>query len=114
MDFHTLLPTLRSLPDLRRLVVALGHPPDWRPLDPARPGWPATAAAQVGGPEGFPWLALQGDDPVRIARDVSRSLASQGRIAGLLVLDPAQRLLVLAVGDGTPVLTGFVFARNRS
>ena len=104
MDFRTLLPSLRTLPDLRRLVAALGHPSDWQPLDPTRPGWPATAAAQVGGTEGFLWLALEGADPMRTAREVSRLLTAQGRVAGLLVLDPARRRLVLAVGDGTSVL----------
>jgi len=104
MDFQTLLPTLRTLPDLRRLVAALGHPPVWRPFDPAQPGWLARAAAQIGGAEGFPWLALEGDDPVRIAREVSRSLLSQGRNAGLLVFDPAARLLVIAVGTSPATL----------
>ncbi|MEO8636311.1 MAG: N-6 DNA methylase [Gemmatimonadales bacterium] len=104
MDFGTLLSSIRTLPDLRRLVAALGHAPAWRPFDPATPGWPVRSGAEIGGPENCPWLALETDNPARIARQVSRSLSATGRHAGLLVLDPDRRVLVLAVGDGTPVL----------
>jgi Eco57I restriction-modification methylase len=96
-DLAAPLARLTTLESLRALVAGFGHEPL---LDPV-PGL-ALAVGRVGN---FPWLAVEGPRPERLARRLARRLLSRGRVAGVLALDPARRQLGVAVAfGGTPVL----------
>jgi hypothetical protein len=104
-----LLQRVRAIEDLGGLLAALGHEPLHAMVpglvaNPARGGSPAPAVA-VGRTGDFPWFAVAGADPERLARRVARRLAARGRIAGVLALDAAARRLGVAIAfDGTPSL----------
>lgn len=108
MDLTARLGRLRSVEDLSGLLASLGHEPLFEPVpmlitrrpDPAT--GPVFAVARVGD---FPWFALAGAAPERLARRLARQLAARGRVAGVLGLDPAARRLAIAVAlDGVPTL----------
>ncbi|MEP6687789.1 MAG: hypothetical protein ABJC36_05525, partial [Gemmatimonadales bacterium] len=107
MELAPLLERVRSLESLSGLLAALGH----IPLREAAPGLAGRRAGGdgtalvVGRAGDFPWFAVQGADPGRLARRVARRLAVRGRLGGVLALDSAGRRLGLAVAfDGVPSL----------
>ncbi|MGN6393766.1 MAG: Eco57I restriction-modification methylase domain-containing protein [Gemmatimonadales bacterium] len=82
---------------MRFLVAGLGH-------DPIHDIVPGVGLA-VGHIGRFPWFAVQGVQPERLARRMARRLLAHGRVAGVLALDPWRRLLGVAVAyGGTPTL----------
>jgi hypothetical protein len=104
-----LLERVRSIESLGALLAALGHEP-LHQVVPGITGRPtsegAGTAVCVARAGEFPWFAVAGADPERLARKVARRLAARGRIAGVLALDAPGRRLGLAVAfDGTPSLT---------
>jgi hypothetical protein len=108
VDLGPLLAGVRSLESLRGVVAALGHEPlcEQAPGIAAReqPGGGGTALV-VGRAGDFPWFAVLGSEPERVARRIARRLAVRGRIAGVMALDTAGRRLAVAVAfDGTPSL----------
>jgi hypothetical protein len=109
VELGPLLQRVRAIEDLGGLLAALGHEPLHAVVpgligNPARGGSLAPAVA-VGRTGDFPWFAVAGADPERLARRVARRLAARGRIAGVLALDAAGRRLGVAIAfDGTPSL----------
>ena len=107
MELGPLLQQIHSIDDLSGLLAALGHEPlhDVVPglvgNGAGRPGTvTAVAVARAGD---FPWFAVAGPDPERLARRVAKRLAARGRIAGVCALDAAGRRLAVAIAfDGTP------------
>ena len=99
------LDLIHAIHDLPAWLAALGHEPLWEALPPeGRGGIPGTIVAGRTGE--FAWYAVSGDHPQADARRLARRLATRGRLAGVLGLDPAQRQLTLAVAfDGLPALT---------
>ena len=103
-----MLRRLDSIESLRGLVAALGH----QPLDELAPGLTSLAAhgepgaaLPVGRTGEFPWFALAGSEPERLARRLARRLAVRARVAGVLALDGERRRLAVAVAfAGTPCL----------
>ena len=108
MDLVPLLEAVRSLETLSGLVAALGHEPllEAAPGVAGRPGADRDGAALVVGRTGaFPWFAVAGPEPERLARRVARRLVARGRLGGVLALDSAGRGLGVAVAfDGLPSL----------
>ncbi len=108
MDLVPLLEGVRSLETLSGVVAALGHEPllEAAPGVAGRPGADGDGAALVVGRAGaFPWFAVAGAEPERLARRVARRLAARGRLGGVLALDSAGRRLGVAVAfDGAPSL----------
>jgi Eco57I restriction-modification methylase len=108
VDLVRLLEGVRSLETLSGVVAALGHEPllEAAPGVAGRPGSGGDGAALVVGRAGaFPWFAVTGPEPERLARRVARRLAARGRLGGVLALDSAGRRLGVAVAlDGTPSL----------
>jgi hypothetical protein len=104
----TLLRRLDSLESLRALLVALGHQPLDEPVAAplaALPRSKAHGGLIIGRTGEFPWIAVAGAEPDRLARRVARQLAVRGRAAGVLALDHEGRRLGLAVAfAGTPSL----------
>jgi hypothetical protein len=102
------LAQVHSIESLSGLLAALGHEPlyDVVPGLAARPKPGNPGAAVVVGRTGeFPWIAVAGSEPARLARRVARRLAARGRVAGVLALDAAGRRLGIAVAfDGAPSL----------
>jgi hypothetical protein len=108
VDLSPLLERIHSLESLRGLLVALGH----SAIHAEAPG---VAGRRTATNEGtafvlgiagtFPWFGVEGPDAERLARRVAKRLATRGRTAGVLALDPAARRLGLAVAyDGLPSL----------
>jgi hypothetical protein len=99
---------VHSIEGLGGLLAVLGHEPLYEvvPGLVARPrGTDAGAAVAVGRAGDFPWFALTGAEPERLARKLAGRLLRRGRIAGVLALDPVARRLGVAVAfDGTPSL----------
>jgi Eco57I restriction-modification methylase len=108
VDLVPLLEGVRSLETLSGVVAALGHEPllEAAPGVAGRPGAGGDGAALVVGRAGaFPWFAVAGPDPERLARRVARRLAARGRLGGVLALDGTGRRLGVAVAfDGAPSL----------
>jgi hypothetical protein len=108
VDLVPLLEGVRSLETLSAVVAALGHEPllEAAPGVAGRPGADSDGAALVVGRAGaFPWFAVAGAEPERLARRVARRLAARGRLGGVLALDSAGRRLGVAVAfDGAPSL----------
>jgi hypothetical protein len=101
VELGRLLEQVRSIDDLSKLLAALGH----EPLHDVVPGLVGIVAVAVARAGEFPWFAVAGPDPGRLARRVARRLAARGRIAGVLALDAAARRLAVAIAfDGTPAL----------
>ena len=109
MDLVPLLEAVRSLETLSGVVVALGHEPllEAAPGVAGRLGADGGGAALVVGRAGaFPWFAVEGAEPERLARRVARRLAARGRLGGVLAFDSAGRRLGVAVAfDGAPSLS---------
>ena len=95
MDTIGLLRQLITLPDLRRLVRALGHTPRWQEVPPEALPVTVDGAAVVGAAGGFEWLAIRAGPAA--ARRLSIALASRGRLSGILALDPGAGTLSIAV-----------------
>ena len=107
MDLETLLPAIRSLHDLRRLVAALGHQPLWEQVPEAdRRGHMACRDLTVVGRTGeLPWLAFETSQPERDARALAQSRSRRGQVSLVLGLDPVARRLAVSIGfGGFPVL----------
>jgi hypothetical protein len=108
VDLVRLLEGLRSLETLSGVVAALGHEPllEAAPGVAGRIGAGSNGAALVVGRAGaFPWFAVAGPEPERLARRVARRLAARGRLGGVLALDSTGRRLGVAIAfDGTPSL----------
>ncbi|MGH7510153.1 MAG: Eco57I restriction-modification methylase domain-containing protein [Gemmatimonadales bacterium] len=107
MDLETLLPTIHSLQDLRRLVATLGHQPLWDevPEQPGSRGRHFPRMTVVGQTGELPWWALESSTPARDARALARRSSRRGRMSLVLALDRESRHLALAVGLGSfPVL----------
>ena len=108
MDLVPLLEGVRSLETLSGVVAALGHEPlrEAAPGVAGRPGAGSGGAALVVGRAGaFPWFAVAGAEPERLARRVARRLVARGRLGGVLAFDSAGRRLGVAVAfDGAPSL----------
>ncbi len=103
MDLETLLPTIRSLHDLTRLVAALGHQPLWEelpeePRNGARRLEPRMTA--VGRTGELPWFAIESQRPEQEAGRLARRLSNRGRLCLVLALDSSDGRLALAVGYG--------------
>jgi hypothetical protein len=108
MNLETLLPTIRSLQDLPRLVAALGHQPLWGEL-PDRTAMAATRDADkvsvVGRTGELPWLAIESSAPGHDARALARRASRRGHTSLVLALDAASSRLAVAIGFGDdPVL----------
>lgn len=109
MELDGVLRSLRALEDLPRLVAALGHLPLYEAV-PSLTGrqqrgidGPAVVVGKAGR---FPWFAVSSPAPDRAANGLARRLGGRGRIAGVLALDAAGRLLAVSVAlEGSPTLT---------
>ena len=110
VDLVPLLERVRSLETLSGVVAALGHEPllEAAPGVAGRPGADGDGAALVVGRAGaFPWFAVAGPEPERLARRVARRLAARGRLGGVLAFDSAGRRLGVAVAfDGAAIARG--------
>ena len=106
MELGPLLARIRSVESLGGLLAALGYEPLREAVTALvpHPGRASgTAALAVGRMGDFPWFAVAGADPERVARRLARRLLARGRIAGVLALDGPGRRLGLAVAfEGTP------------
>ena len=95
------LAAVRGVHDLPLLVAALGHEPLWEPLEDA--GWAHgcwSRAARVGGAAGFSWYGLEASDPASAATEFVARVSRRGELAGVLALDPVQRVAAVAVQAG--------------
>lgn len=103
MDLETLLPAIRSLHDLPRLVAALGHQPLWDQVPDHRGGHaPLTVVGRTGR---MPWLGLESAAPEHDTLVLARHRSRQGQVSLVLGLDPSRHLLAMAIGfGGFPVL----------
>lgn len=108
MSLAELLRSLRRLEDLSRLLEQLGMDRAWQPIPVAawleddRLAGRVDRAALLATAGAFRWFGLEAADPASVARRVARRLALRGTAAGVVVLDPATRLLVLAATAPDP------------
>lgn len=101
MDLETLLPAIRSLGDLPRLVAALGHQPLWEELPAGRHDRRASGRspiAVVGRTAELPWLAIESPDVNGAAKRLACRMNRVGRPCIVLALAPCERSLGVAVG----------------
>jgi len=106
MDATSILGRLSSIKQLPELVSAFGHTPAWQELTTGGLTVPVEAVAIVGSAGTFEWLGIQAPDGGIRARRISAGLASRGRIAGVLALDPQAGTLTVAITlERTGVLT---------
>ena len=100
MDLETLLPALRSLRDLPRLVAVLGHQPLWEELPPSRHDRVSSGSpiAVVGRTAELPWLAIEAEQADRAAKRLASRMSRAGRPCMVLALAPRGRSLAVAVG----------------
>jgi hypothetical protein len=101
----TVLPGLSGLADLAAFAAQLGLRPVWQELPPDPPfvrG--ARQGAVLARAGGFEWLGLVGAPAGEVARRAAHTLATRGRSAGVLVLDPEARQLALAVQVDRPAV----------
>jgi Eco57I restriction-modification methylase/N-6 DNA Methylase len=100
MDLETLLPAIRSLQDLPRLVAALGHQPLWDEFPGER-----RRIAVVGRTGQMPWLGFESAVPQHDTASLARHRSRQGHVSLVLGLDPSCHRLAIAIGfAGFPVL----------
>ncbi len=108
MDLETLLPAIRSLHDLPRLVAALGHQPLWEEMPHGPPNGAKSrhpGMTTVGRTGELPWFAVESEQPQREAGKLARRLSNRGRVCLVLALDTGTQRLALAVGfAGCPTL----------
>jgi hypothetical protein len=108
MSLAELLRPLRRLEELSRLFEQLGMDRAWETIPVAawleddRLASLVNRAALVATVGPFRWFGLEGTDPVSVARRVARRLALRGTSAGVAVLDPEARLLVLVATAPDP------------
>lgn len=104
MDLAATLREITSLPDLPRLVAALGHEPLWEEIPVAAWGFPPRTgvrrSASVGRVGTFRWIGLEAADANAAARWLAGRLGRRARAAGVIALAPAGRRLALAVAWG--------------
>ena len=96
---------MHSIEGLSGLLAVLGHEPLYEmvPGLVARArGADAGAAVVVGRAGDFPWFAIAGAEPERLARKLAGRLLRRGRIAGVLALDPVSRRLGTSIGPWLP------------
>jgi hypothetical protein len=99
------LDQIQTLHDLPAWLAGLGYEPLWEPL-PREPRQSGPVPVVVGRSGEFAWYAVEAPDGEAEARRLTRRLATRGRLAGVLALDPMRRRLTLAVAfDGLPALT---------
>ncbi|HEX7335911.1 MAG TPA: N-6 DNA methylase [Gemmatimonadales bacterium] len=113
MDLETLLPAIRSLHDLPRLVAALGHQPLWEHVpEVARRGRRAGREVTVVGRTGeLPWLAFETLAPERDAHALAEHRSRGGQISLVFGFNPLERRLAVAIGFGGFPVLGFSLAR---
>lgn len=108
MDLTARLQEVGSIEALSRLLATLGHEPLYQVvpgLAAHSKGGQAGVAVVVGRTGDFPWFAVAGTEPGRLARRLARRLMARGRVAGVFALDAVGRRLGVAVTfDGTPSL----------
>ena len=100
MDLRTALRSVKSLDDLPKLMVQLGHLPTWEPV-PAE-AWDSgshrvfhvTAVGQSGD---IPWLGMTSGSADRDAVALARRIQKRGQTAMVLAIDPARRRLAVTV-----------------
>lgn len=108
MSLAEQLRPLCRLEELCHLFEQLGLEHAWEPIPVAawleddRLAGRVDRAAVVARAGPFRWFGLQAADPVLVARRVARRLALRGNLAGVVVLDPSARLLVLAATSPDP------------
>ena len=100
VELEGILQELRDLPDLPRLVVALGQAPLWD-------RYPGQVEVMVVGQTGeLPWLGTRSPSPERAVATLGRRLVARGRQAVVLAIDPASRRLAVGVAlDEVPLLS---------
>src|SRR5215210_3254525 len=104
MDLETLLPALRSLGDLPRLVAALGHQPLWEELPAGRHDRGASSKSPimvVGKTAELPWLAIEAASPDGAARRLALRMSRVGRPCMVLALAPCDRVWSLSLACTT-------------
>jgi hypothetical protein len=108
MNLETLLPEIRSLDHLPRLVAALGHQPLWELIPGESRGGPTPAAstvAVVGRTGDLPWFATESPNPEKAAEKLARRMEQRGRVCLVFALDQTGRRLALAAAvNGCPCL----------
>ncbi len=111
MSLPSVLESVRTLPDLQRLVAGLGYESTWLELPSDTVGLPGASAGVaaptvVGVRRDFTWFACASTEPAITARRWAHRLATRGRFAGVLALDPTRHRLAIAVaGGGEPCRT---------
>lgn len=106
MDVAAILHNIARPTDLLTLVRALRHEAAWRELPPDVLPVATRSAAVAGRTGSFEWLAISGAPAADLARRLSIALSHQGRLGGVLALDPDARQLALAITvDRTAVMT---------
>ena len=101
MHLETLLPAIRSLHDLPRLVAALGHQPLWEKVPGralARPSEPEPELTVVGCTVELPWFAIDSPRPEQEAARRAERISRKGRPCLVLALDREARRLAIAAG----------------
>ncbi|MEO8031366.1 MAG: DNA methyltransferase [Gemmatimonadota bacterium] len=110
MSLAVMLHSLRRLEELPALFESLGLDRQWQAipvdawLEDDRLAARVPRAAVVAGAGPLRWFGLEADEPVPVARRVARQLALRGNSAGIAVLGPGLRVLVLAVTIPEPEL----------
>ncbi len=113
MSVASVLPGLRCLADLPRLVTAFGHESRFEAA-PSGVWGVAGRVALVGASGEFLWYGVEAPDAERAALGLARRLCGRGRTAGVLALDPAARRLAVSVAfAGLPVLGCSLSAPDR-
>jgi SAM-dependent methyltransferase len=93
----SLLAHLTNVSSLTGLIQALGITPETTWLPPAQLPLPVTEAALLGRRGSFEWLGVSGDGCAAQAQRLAGRLAAQGRICGVIAIDPVARMLGIAV-----------------
>ena len=88
---------LRSAADLPGLLAPGGGLGVVRALPPGTLPLPVSEAIEFGLPGCLPWIGVSARAALSGARHLSRALEGQGRLAGVLVLDPVGRQLAAAL-----------------
>ncbi|MFN8648187.1 MAG: N-6 DNA methylase [Gemmatimonadales bacterium] len=88
---------LRSAVDLPGLLAPGGGLGAARPLPPGALPLPVSEAVEFGLPGRLPWIGVSTRAALTGARHLSQALAAQGRLAGVLALDPVGRQLAAAL-----------------
>ena len=84
------LDRIQTVHDLPAWLAGLGYEPLWEPL-PHEPRQGGPTPVVVGRSGEFAWYAVETGDAEAEARRLARRLATRGRLAGVLGLDPTRR-----------------------